>query len=64
MQNFKSQKGASMTEYALILSILAIMFLIMAQFLDTSARSRAKKSTDVENSIVPCDTGLTGEECL
>ncbi len=58
--NFKSNKGAALLEYAVILSILIGVFVVLGLLLQYTAVVVAKRSVDTVRTDVPCSKGENG----
>lgn len=54
----KCQRGASMTEYALALALLAIAFVWAGRALQRSSEERGNMSMNAARDMVPCDPSL------
>ena len=59
-----SEIGATLVEYAIALAILVAAFAIGASFLYSAAQSRRDSSLDSQRKSLPCNGGLTGDDCL
>lgn len=65
MCRFKSEKGASTTEYALALVCLLVVCLLAAQALMQRSEERFDISTKVAEGMVPCsNAGLLDQDSL
>jgi Flp pilus assembly pilin Flp len=63
------RRGASVVEYALILALLAFVFIAANKVLKSSASTRYDRATNPVRNMAPCGdfgttTGLGGPECL
>ena len=56
--------GAQLVEFALVLAILAAIFLFGSIFLRDRGEERFQSSTQVVNDIVPCGETIGGQDCL
>ena len=66
VRSTKSERGASMLEYALILAIFVPVFAVGAIKLKEAAEYRADQATLTVKKFVPCagdGSLLTGSEC-
>ncbi|MFM1847444.1 MAG: hypothetical protein RL417_918 [Pseudomonadota bacterium] len=57
-------RGATLLEYAVVLSVLVAVFVAAARTLEASARSRITSSVETARTTAPCE-GLTDpQQCL
>lgn len=61
---FKSSKGATLVEYALVTGILVVVFAAVAISLNAKRVSRTDQSLGVVKDPAPCPPGTPSNECL
>lgn len=64
MINLKDTKAATLVEYCITLTILIGLFVAAFTFFKSSAESRRDKAAQSQNQALPCDGGLSGDDCL
>ncbi len=60
-----NQSGATMIEYIIALTILAVVFIAISPVLRQAGEDRANISMDSAKGMVPCGSGsgLSGDQC-
>lgn len=63
---FLNQKGAAIVEYAIILGLLLVAFLVFGRLLKQNSDTRRDRSMETVQQAAPCGQGsrLSGDQCL
>ena len=60
---WKSEIGASLTEYVIIASIIIVIFISAEQALRIAAEFRRDASLNTTATNLPCEADLSSDEC-
>ena len=60
----KSERGASLAEYAIALGILVIIFVLANSYLRSTGDARTQKTLNISTTALPCESGLSADQCL
>ena len=58
------ERGAAYVEYAIGVALLLGVFIIGSATLRAATISRGDAAMNSAATVIPCEVGLTGEECL
>lgn len=58
------EKGSQYLEYTLAVAFIMIVFIAAGVYLRDASNRRANSSMNMHNTMIPCETGLSGEACL
>lgn len=56
-------RGATLVEYAIGAAILVAVFAAAAAYLMEATNERVEQSSSITSQNLPCEVGLTGDQC-